>query len=122
MILTLYLSQEVIGGALVIVPHADFKGLLSQLNTQVKIQVTCPPPIDPQGVTTPYLLQEDVFVDDGLVPLRVQAPACMFGSSLVFSTGGEEGGGHGGLAGELGQHACVEGRVGQGMRCTPFKG
>lgn len=91
MILTLYLSQEVIGGALVVVPHADFKGLLSQLNTQVKIQVTCPPPIVPQGVfTTPYLLQEDVFVDDGLVPLRVQAPACMFGSPLVFSTGGED--------------------------------
>lgn len=49
MILTLYLSQEVIGGALVIVPHADFKGLLSQLNTQVKIQVTPPPLYRPPG-------------------------------------------------------------------------
>lgn len=37
--------------------------------------------------TDPYLLQEDVFVDDSLVPLRVQAPAGVFGSPLVFSTG-----------------------------------
>lgn len=35
-----------------------------------------------------YLLQEDVFIDDSLVPLGVETLACMFGPPLVFSTGG----------------------------------
>lgn len=37
---------------------------------------------------TTYLLQEDVFVDDSLVPLGVEALACVFGPPLVFSAGG----------------------------------
>lgn len=42
---------------------------------------------------TTYLLQQDVFVDDSLVPLRVDTLAGMFGPPLVFSTGGEGVGG-----------------------------
>lgn len=37
---------------------------------------------------TTYLLQEDVFIDDSLVPLGVETLACVFGLPLVFSTGG----------------------------------
>lgn len=36
-----------------------------------------------------YLLQVDVLIDDGLVPLRVQTLACVFGPPLVFSAGGK---------------------------------
>ena len=35
-----------------------------------------------------YLLQVDVFIDDSLVPLRVETLACVFGPPLVFSTEG----------------------------------
>lgn len=37
---------------------------------------------------TTYLLQVDVFIDDSLVPLRVETLACGFGPPFVFSTGG----------------------------------
>lgn len=38
--------------------------------------------------STTYLLQQDVLVDDCLVPLGVSALATVFGPPLVLSTGG----------------------------------
>lgn len=50
--------------------------------------MTPPPPSTKDVFGIPNLLQEDVFVDHSLVPLRVQASSGMFGPPLVFSTGG----------------------------------
>lgn len=41
------------------------------------------------SLTTQYLFQVDVLIDDSLVPLRVDSLACVFGLPLVFGTGGE---------------------------------
>lgn len=40
------------------------------------------------SLTTQYLFQVDVLIDDSLVPLRVDSLPCMLGLPLVFSTGG----------------------------------
>lgn len=40
-------------------------------------------------LSSTYLLQQDVLVDDSLVPLRVSALATMFGPPLVLSTVGD---------------------------------